>query len=278
MRKLKHDHMRPAAVDINVCLHGVGPCQWMLEGTNIDAVDVVNEYVDPLRSLAETKARRVLAPLLQFLHARLEELLAVSVKPFGSHEYGLPLSNSDIDVQIKLVPGKSVKEGMQKLWNVVHSHTDLCTGLPKAMPENYDTLAFDFAGGAVDVRIIDCAQPDELKTTACLKEMLKAQPAAVRDALLLWKLLAHDGGLCHVHGQRKADNFKSITLVYFGVAVCNLLTPSIAAASAARTAADSYPQLPAFRKDCEDYVTRELEARTVILTNDGTHEELENAQ
>ena len=32
-----------------------------------------------------------------------------------------------------------------------------------------------------------------------------------------------------------------------------------------------------FRKDCEAYVDRELAARLVILTNDGTHEELQNA-
>ena len=50
-----------------------------------------------------------------------------------------------------------------------------------------------------------------------------------------------------------------------------------AVAGAGRTAADSQLQLPAFRKDCEDYVNRELEARTVILTNDGNHDELGNA-
>ena len=86
-------------------------------------------------------------PLLVFLRYRLKTLEAESVRPFGSHAYGLPLATSDIDVQINLVPGTSVAQGMLKLWNVAHSYTDLCTGLPKAMPTNYDTLAFNFAGG-----------------------------------------------------------------------------------------------------------------------------------
>ena len=46
---------------------------------------------------------------------------------------------------------------------------------------------------------------------------------------------------------------------------------------AAGSASQKESTFNAFRKDCEAYVDRELDARTVILTNDGTHDELHNA-
>ena len=123
--------MRPAAVDINQCIPGLSQCDWMLQGTNADAIKEVTDCADTLHAHAAAKARLVLHPLVEFLRERLEELLAESVRPFGSHEYALPLVTSDIDVQVTLKPGTSVAEGMLKLWNVAHSHTDLCTGLPQ---------------------------------------------------------------------------------------------------------------------------------------------------
>ena len=223
-------------MDIETCIPALLSSAWLLHGSNRDVLEHIPFWLQTLRSYAQAKAQFVLQPLLQFLREHSHKLLAESVRAFGSHEYGLPLATSDVDVQITLVPGRCLADGMVELWDVVHTEPDLCTCLPKTLPKHsWDTLSFKFAGGDVDVRIIDCAQADDNKSTLCLRDMVLAQPQEVQDALLLWKLLAHDCGLCHVHGTAKADNFKSITLMYFGIAVCDGLRSSVQAASAGKT-------------------------------------------
>lgn len=112
---------------------------------------------------------------------------------------------------------------MTRLWSLA-ANTDFIELPPKKPKNGWETLSCNFFGAPVDVRLVDCTKAPNNIATERLKDMMKARPQPVKDGCLLWKMVAHNENVSQHHGKDKGGHFKSITLVYFGIAVCDLLT------------------------------------------------------
>ena len=185
-----------------------------------------------IQNYLQWEREAVIEPCKTWVRSLFTHAQVTDVSEFGSRDYRLGLPATDFDILFNTASGGNWKDMLRHLAKAAKSDPRFtgCRRLHLPMK----TFNCKFFSVHADIKVtVGWAADNATKSTDLLRILLESRVEVVLQACRAWKLLMYHLRLCARHLEGKLEQFKSITLTYFAVAVIDRMLATNSGTSAA---------------------------------------------